>query len=74
MGDHAEPFSKLEAGFVAIELERRPISVNVEATNRFAYASDQFVQDIDLPCDTPVDLVPRAPINYINVHQDLWCN
>lgn len=47
MDDTAEPFSKLEAGFAEIEVERRPVSVHVEAINRFANASDHLVKDLD---------------------------
>lgn len=47
MDENAEPFSKLEAGFAEIEIERRPVSVHVEAINRFANASDHLVKDLD---------------------------
>ncbi|KAJ4159175.1 uncharacterized protein LMH87_008086 [Akanthomyces muscarius] len=47
MDENAEPFSKLEAGFAEIEFERRPVSVHVEAINRFANASDHLVKDLD---------------------------
>lgn len=53
MDDTLEPFSKLEAGFAEIEIERRPISVHVEATNRFGSTSDHLVKDLHFNYNIP---------------------
>ncbi|TQV94442.1 hypothetical protein IF1G_06453 [Cordyceps javanica] len=60
MGDNTEPFSKLEAGFSEMKIERRPISVHVEATNRFADASAHLIKDLDFDYDIHDDAVCPA--------------
>ncbi|KAJ2972068.1 hypothetical protein NQ176_g7369 [Zarea fungicola] len=56
MSDTHEPFSKLEAGFAEIEIERRPISVHAEATNRFGNSLDHLVKDLDFNYNIPDEL------------------
>lgn len=41
-----EQFSRLEANFSELEIEPRPISVHVQATNRFGSSADHEIKDL----------------------------